>query len=115
MCKEAVSAAEAFAKEQRNREYIPIDQRERLIDTFDLRVKEHLTWLGNNWSSIKKKKLLKNHHLQRLGQDFLHLGVINTNGKNDKSNPCKNKIGGDENEVWRRRSSWKRVADRCHE
>ena len=56
---------------------------------------------------------------ERLGQDLLHgginHGVIDTNGKNGKSNSGKSKIGGNENEVWCQHGSWKRVAHMCHE
>ena len=41
---EAVTKAETFAKKKQwNREHIPIDQRQRMNDKLDPRVKEHLT------------------------------------------------------------------------
>ena len=40
---EAVTKAKKIATEQWNREHILIDQRQRMNDTLDTRVKEHLT------------------------------------------------------------------------
>ena len=53
--KEVVTKANKCAKGHLYREYIPLEQRQRLNDTLDPRVNEHLTWLSKNWFSYFKE------------------------------------------------------------
>ena len=51
---EGLTTARAISKEEWHMPQIPVQERERLNDTLDPKVMEHLTWLSKNWCSYFK-------------------------------------------------------------
>ena len=98
MFAEAVATAQAISKEEWNLPRKPVNERDRLHDALDPKVKEHLLWLSKNWSSY-----------------FLHgginHGVIDTNGKN--STLGRTRLLATRMTYCVNNSSWKREAIEC--
>ena len=86
---EAVETAMTKNKEEWRVQDLPEEERERMYDKLDPVEQE----LGELFSKRPRAR-----HLHRPGQDLLHggSGVVDTNGKNGKNNPGRNKNGNEQ-------------------
>ena len=96
-----LTTARATSEEAWDMPQIPVQERERLNDTLDPKVKEHFTWLSKHWSSYLKETEESSSTASTWSRpsSWWDQSLIDTSGKNGKSNLGKNKIGGNEHEV----------------
>ena len=99
----AEAVAQATSKEEWNLPQIQVNERERLHDTFDPKVKEHLIWLSTNWSGYFKEAEDSSSSAtswSKTSSWWDQSWSDRHQWKEWQKEPGKNKVGGNEIDVW---------------